>query len=572
MKTKIIEPNLLFFEEKIRIGTTERSEEILVAELVRKNQPIISWPKLSRSQHELKKRGIHSGRNTHFSENGEILIASTVGYPRIDTLEDENSEEEILLVSIIPLVRISDNKMSATLSLHPATTNGLSPRGDTLPELLIEADIHFGLNETNKKEALHILQQGCTDFHDVPIATGQPPQSGVDEHLEFAFEIGPIAGTLLKDGSIDFRERKIMIGVSSNELLATRIPAIPGVPGISVKGEEIEPDGGKEIDVKILDDTSYSKETGEIRATKDGILTVVKDSHIRVCSRQVISGDINYETGNVDSKNCITVRGAVQPGFKVQASGDIEIVKEVMSASLASKSNIVVKGGITGKNTSIQAGGDVDIFFIEHGAIEAGGNVIIRKQTYYSAVVSGHNIRYQPGSKLIGGNITAGQNMSVANVGSENSTPAHLAAGVDFKRLQFFHQLQETRSRQQDELIQWMQRHGANAKSRKIRTMEKELDETRMKLIKLNLIPGTLKYSRVGDLKNDKEPGNETESKGKTEVDISKIYIDIHGTVYAGTELRIGNNKMTLNQTISNRRIKLNKRQKQLIGTPLRGA
>ena len=54
-------------------------------------------------------------------------------------------------------------------------------------------------------------------------------------------------------------------------------------------------------------------------------------------------------------------------------------------------------------------------------------------------------------------------------------------------------------------------------------------------------------------------------------MDIGKIHIDIQGTMFVGTELRIGNRTMTLNKTISNRRIKLDKRQKRLIAAPLRG-
>lgn len=572
MTTQILEPNRLFIEESICFTKKERSEEIIVSELVKKDQPILSWPKQSSaSSANLKKRSVNSGRNTHFSDDGNTLIASTVGYPRVDSFKQENSDESILLISVDPLVRVSDDAMQATLSIHPATKDGLSPGSDTLLELLSDANINFGVDELALQKALDILDNGCTNFHDIPIATGVPSQAGMDELLQFAFEIGPIAGTVLKDGSIDFRERKIMIGVSSNELLATRIEAIPGTPGTNVKGEEIEPEGGNTLDVKILNDTTYSKETGEIRATKDGVLTVVNGSHIRVCSRQVINSDINYETGNVESKNCVSIQGSVQPGFKVEANGDIEVRKEVMSGNLQSKSNIVVKGGITGKNTIIQSGGDVDIFFIEHGKITSGGNVIVRKQTYYSEVAAGGSIRYQPGTKLIGGNLTAGRNITTSNVGSENSPPSNLAAGVDFERLQYYYELRENRRKQQEILIQWMQRHG-NAKSRKVRVMEKELDETKMKLLKLNLIPDTLKYSRVGALKEKVEQTEDEESIEKNGIDISKIHIDIQGTMYRGTELRIGNQHMTLTQTISNRRIKLNKTQKRLIATPLKGA
>ncbi len=572
MKTKYLEPDLLFLEEKITISHNGRSEEALVTELVKKNQPILSWPADKiKGRQDVKKRHVHSGRNTHFSEDGETLIASTVGYPRADTIKQNNSNETILLVSIDPLVRISDDMLQATLCLHPTTTNGFAATSENLTELLVEADIHFGVDDTAMKQALDSVKESCSDFHEIPIATGRAPEQGVDEYLQFAIEIGPIAGTLLEDGSIDFRERKIMTAVSSGELIATRIKAVPGVAGINVKGEQIEPEGGKEIQIKTLNDASYSEKTGEIRANRDGILTVIRGSQIRVCSRQIIGGDINYKTGNVTSNNCISVSGAVQPGFKVHAAGDLEIVKEVMSATLSCESNIVIKGGITGKKTSIQAGGDVDILFIEFGEIVAGGNIVIRKQSYYSNITAGGNIRYQPGSKLIGGEITAGRNISVASVGSDNSTPSHLAAGVNWERLEYYQQLKKQREKQQGELIQWMQRHGTNTKSRKFRKMENEIDDIKSKLLRLNLIPGTPKYSRIDALNDQLESDNDPENLDEKTIDIGKTHIDIQGTIYAGTKLRIGNRELILKQTVSNRRVKLDKKQKRLIAIPLKG-
>ena len=573
MKVHTIEPHFLFITERKNIGTEERPEKVKVTELVRKNQPILAWPKRkSTSQSGSERRAVQNGRNTYFSEDGETLMAATVGYPRTDTIDQENSDQPAILVSIDPLVRISTDEMEATLSLHPETDEGFSPREDTLSELLTEADIHFGLHTENLSKALQILREGCNDYHEIPIASGIPSTAGIDEYLEFAFEIGPIAGKVLEDGTIDFRERKIMIAVNANQLLARRIPAIPGTPGTNVKGEEVEPESGNAIEVKILNDTSFSEETGEIRATKDGILTVIKDSQIRVCSKQVIQGDINYETGNVRSENCISVHGSVQPGFIVEAVGDIEIFNEVSSATVNSDSNIVIKGGITGKNSQVKAAGDVDIKFIEQGAIEAGGNVVIRNQTYYSKVAAGGNIRYQPGAKLIGGTITAGRNVTVANVGTDNSPSCHIGAGVDHERLQHYYELKEMHAKMQNDMIQWMQRHGVNAKARKVRKMQKEIDEIKIKLLKLNLIPGTLKYSRVGEAPVTDDDQSEQEESKLSPLDISKIHIDVPGTMYAGTELRIGNRHMVLTKTITNRRFKLNGNKRRIIASPLRGA
>jgi SPX domain protein involved in polyphosphate accumulation len=145
-----------------------------------------------------------------------------------------------------------------------------------------------------------------------------------------------------------------------------------------------------------------------------------------------------------------------------------------------------------------------------------------------------------------------------------------LAAGVDVERYKLYKELKQTLIQQQDDIIQWLQRHGGSAKSRKIRKMEALVDETKMKLLKLNMIPGTSTFSRVGalrDVSDDEHVGSiETNA-----LDIAEISIDIHGTIFFGSELRIGNRTMTLAKTISNRRIKLKKNLKGLIATPLKG-
>jgi uncharacterized protein (DUF342 family) len=570
-KKKYLEPTLHFTRKRILVGTEERAEKVTVSELVKKNQPLLSFPEFEKfAKRGFEKSPVRSGKNTHFADDGETLLADIIGYPRVDIMEQVENEEPILLISINPFVKVSSDKMTATLLLHPPISKDFTIRKEPLPELLKEAGILFGIDQTALQNAQNLIDQGYNDFHDIPIAYGQPPESGEDAYLQFAFEIGPIAGQLMEDGTIDFRERRIMIGVTKDELLATKIPAVPGAPGMDVLGRKIEPDGGTELKIIIKQDVRFIEETGEIKATKDGILTVVNGCEIKVCSKQEIHGDIDYNTGNIDSKNCVVVHGAVQPGFKVLTGGDLEIRKEVMSATLASEANIVIKGGITGKKTHIQALGDVDFKFIEQGHIESGGNVIMRKQSYYSDLSAKGAIRCQDLTTIIGGNIVAGGSLTVANVGSPNARPALIAAGVDIDRLNLQRELSQKLVKQQDAIIQWLQRYGCSTRSKKIRKMEALVDETKMKLLKLNLIPGTALYSRVGTLEdtvNNDDAGDGTQTKA---IRIDKIFIDLRGTIFSGTQLRIGNCKLLLKKTISKRRLKLNKTMKQIIAIPIR--
>lgn len=570
-KKKYLEPTLHFSRKRILIGNEDRAEKVMVSELVKKNQPLLSFPQFKKyAERGFEKSPVRSGKNTHFSDDGDTLLADTIGYPRVDTMEQGENEEAVLLISITPLVLVSGDKMTATLLLHPPISTDFAIRKEPLPELLKEAGILFGIDQGALQNAQDIIDKGYNDFHEIPIAFGVPSAPGTDAYLQFALEIGPIAGQILEDGTIDFRERRIMIGVAQNELLATKIPEVPGIPGTDVLGMEIEPDGGTELEIKTHQDVEFIEESGEIRATKGGILTVVNACEIKVCAKQEIRSDIDYNTGHIESMNSVIVHGAVLPGFKVITGGDLEIKKEVMSATLISEANIIIKGGITGKKTHIKANGDVDFKFIEQGRIECGGNLVMRKQSYYSDLSAKGAIRCKDHTTIVGGDIVAGGSLTVANVGSPNGKPAFLAAGVDIERLHMKRELSEQLAQQQNDIIAWLQLYGGSARSKKIRQMEALVDETKMKLLKLNLIPGTGLYSRVGALKDSVESediSDDGESKG---IRIDKIFIDLRETIFPGTEVRIGNSRMMLNKPISKRRLKLNKSLKRIIATPIK--
>jgi len=180
------------------------------------------------------------------------------------------------------------------------------------------------------------------------------------------------------------------------------------------------------------------------------------------------------------------------------------------------------------------------------------------------------DILCQQGTTIVGGNVIAGGSLTASNVGTPNGKPSFLAAGVDIERLNIRRELTQLLVTQQDDIIKWLQRYGGSAKSKKIRNMEAEVSETKMNLLKLNLIPGSEMYSRVGELRDTTETtDNEDENETKL-TRIDKIFIDLKGTVFAGTKVRIGNCKLTIKKDISKRRLKLNKSLKRIIATPIK--
>ena len=241
----------------------------------------------------------------------------------------------------------------------------------------------------------------------------------------------------------------------------------------------------------------------------------------------------------------------------------------IMSATITSDANLVIGGGITGKNSTISAAGDCDINFIEQGHLSCGGLCVIRKQSYSSEVIAEGVIRCKPDTKIMGGNLFSGGNITLFDVGGDNSAPAVIAAGVISSRLTHYNELKRGIVEQEEAIVDWLQRYKGSSTSKKIRNMEKEVSESKLKRLRVNLIPGTGIYSRVAG-PDDEQDTNNPDYNAEGGIDIGQITIDVHGDIYKDTEIRIGNKNLKLVKTVNNRQFKLHPSGKRIIAVPLR--
>lgn len=571
-KKNFLKPTLNFTTRYLRIGEDKTSERIAVTELVAAEHLLAHFPNFETySARGFEKAPLQLGEYTKYSEDEEAVLATVSGYPKVVKVlvkDDEDQEKEVTTVSIEPLFIVSQDKMQVKVALHPVLQDAQSLKTFDLNNLLANQGIRFGIDQDTILEVNKWLDEGEIEFKKVVLARGQHVGKSIDAYLHFELEIGPIAGAVLKDGSIDYRERRIMVGINQDQVIATKIPAVQGDPGINVFGEETPAPEGKDLTIRLLNEAKFSPETMQVTAAKDGVLSVVNNNVIKVLSHQKIHSDVSYETGNIESKNCLTINGSVQPGFKVSAAGDTKISGGVMSGTVDCNSNLVIQGGITGKNSKISASGDVDFSFIEQATMECGGICVIRKQSYYSNVSAGSDLRCKDQGVIVGGQTIAEGDLTLWDVGAENARPALIAAGVVALRLQHYKELQQSTVNQREEIIQWLQRYRGSSKSKKVKKMEQQLDDTKMLLLRVNLIPGTGIYSRIAPPEGMNVSQNpDYNPAGGTPIE--KITIEIHGTIYAGTTIYIGNKHIKLEKTVTHRQFRLTPNGKRIIAVPL---
>lgn len=572
--TEYIEPTLCFSKNKIKISDTYPLEKLPVTELVKRDQVMLEFsdsglPETS----QLVRRTVTAGEHVYLSEDGKEVLAGTIGYPRIEFRSTEESEEKVLHVWVEPLFRLSKNKMEAAVIIKPLLFHYNLISSEDLYRLLIDAGIVHGVMYKQLNLAREYIRTQNGELESITLAKGREPTPGINAHLTFHLEIGPIAGELLPDGSIDFRERKIMVPVAAGQVIATKVPATKGRPGMSVLGERIAQRQGRDIEIETIDHAVYLPEKQQVLATSDGVLSVVNNNVIKVCSKLEIPGDIDYSTGNIESRNSVVVHGSVLPGFQVKTGGDLEVKGSVMSTQVTSMANIVIKGGITGNVSTVTGTGDVDIHFIEQGRIRCNGNCVIRKQCYYSKVYCGANIRCREHSAVVGGELVAEGSITLGDAGASGADPVFIGAGVSVERLFYSRKLFQRLKDDKQLIMQRLKQFTGTARTKKLRTLKGSLEEMKLRYLRINMIPGTGLYSSpVEGAKSGQgvqDAGNRKQNKANGP-DIGTLTIDVHGTVFAGTILQIGNRSLTVEQTVVGQRFQLDDSGNYIVGVPLR--
>ena len=106
------------------------------------------------------------------------------------------------------------------------------------PRCPVWAGVTYGVDE----EAIDSLcadWPAATEAGAALVAAGSDPVDGTDTHVDFTFDPSKRAGAVRADGSIDFRERNAVIGVTEGDLIGKLVPVSAGTHGSDVLGKEL---------------------------------------------------------------------------------------------------------------------------------------------------------------------------------------------------------------------------------------------------------------------------------------------------------------------------------------------
>lgn len=359
---------------------------------------------------------------------------------------------------------VSNDGMQAFLRLKGSAPSDL-PVG-RLVGLMESKGISHGLVED------HLLRRGLKQRSEKSIvfkvAQGLQAKPGRDAEVRFFLTSEPgRSQEETQTAPMSLKDRGAIPQVKQGDLLAEKIPRIPGVDGIDVYGTPIVvPEVKDEV---LLCGSGVSLTDDGLRATAkvDGRAMFSAYGKLTVLEEHTIPSDVSFETGNIDFKGIVIVHGVVQDGFKVRC-GSL-VCNEIGRAEIDTAGNVTVFGGVLGAQVRCQ--GDLTCVHIHASLVEALGDVYAEKGIVDSKVKTSGKCVVKSGA-AVASLVYAKKGIEAVQIGHERSRPCTLAIGFDplmekeLERLKAVIAAKEAEGSQQKDAIEELRAQLLNAEQR----------------------------------------------------------------------------------------------------------
>ncbi|MCR5834192.1 MAG: FapA family protein [Selenomonadaceae bacterium] len=347
----------------------------------------------------------------------EDLAAVESGEASADSFIDSYDEDYVKMIVDMPR-----DKMKAVVR-YDTREGAKLPTKEMVLNALKEAGVVYGIDED-------AIEVGIRSLSAFTAAEGLAPVPGENAYIDRKFDLG-IKGRPVVDeyDKVDYKDLNLFVLAKENQTLAIRIPQTKGTPGKNVLGETVPAQNGRPVP---MPEGKNTKAVGErLIATTNGQI-VDKGSRISVDPRIEIKGSVGVSTGDIVFDGTVLIKGNVDDGFKVNATGDVEIRGSVNGGEVRGR-NVYISGGITGADKAkVYAERDVRTAFIENGLIEAGNDIFISDIALHSQIRAGKRIMMEDKhGQITGGHAVAGELIDVKVIGNDAFVVTKISVGID---------------------------------------------------------------------------------------------------------------------------------------------
>ncbi len=327
-------------------------------------------------------------------------------------------------------IEIVEAEMKAVLTLHPPGPGGADPTEKMLRQFLESNDVVFGIND----KLLLRLDEAPVYREPLTVAEGALPKNGRDGRVNYTFQTDPSRVQLKEDerGRVDFKELNLVQNVVEGQALAKKIPPEPGIDGTTVTGKMLPATNGKDCRIEVGRNVKLTDDGNAAIALINGQV-LFHNNKLIVDPVYTVEGDVNLKTGNVTFLGTVLVKGSVEDGFAVKASGNIEIHGSVGKADIDAEGDVIVHQGITARNEgSVRCGKSVFAKFIENANVQAGEFVVVSDGIINSQVNCDRRILCKgKRATIVGGHLRASEEIAAKTLGSVAGAETILEVGYD---------------------------------------------------------------------------------------------------------------------------------------------
>jgi hypothetical protein len=317
-----------------------------------------------------------AGISVILDSKNHVFIADDTGFVML-------SDDKI---SIVPPFIISEDKMTLTyLNL------------DRIPHKQLELSDIIAFFVKNKIDNKYLA--GGINYETpvgVPfvVAKGFPPGESVDGTIEFVVPTDTKYSEIDESGRINYREVKKIPSVLKGDLLVRKKVPIKGENGSDLFGKVVP--SRNTLDPLIKNGINTMKQETEtehrILANTDGLVDY-KNGMISIHPEMTIPEDVDYTSGNINTKVNVHINGTVRTGFTVKSEKNILINGTIEdNCIIEAGGDLIINGGTAGANNKLSAGGNMSIKFIEGGEITVKGCLHVHRFIMGARVFCGDTI------------------------------------------------------------------------------------------------------------------------------------------------------------------------------------
>jgi uncharacterized protein len=298
----------------------------------------------------------------------------------------------------------------------------------------------------------------------VVVARGLPPEHGQDGRLESLIpDVRSRAPRVDESGHTDYRDLGDIFVVHQGDWLMLRHPPTAGKPGKTLLGEKIEPIPGKPVMYSgSLLGTAFDPKNPDL------LIAAITGQPVIIAGGMMVEPIFKVEqvgtgSGNIDFDGSVIIKGDVNTGMTVRASGDIEVGGVVDMGTLEAGGSIVVKGGAMGslgRKTSeechIRCAGSFHAAYAQQAHVEAGDSIFIddtAMQCEFSAI-NHVTVGGKRRGHIIGGRIQATLSIKAKVIGSPNRVLTHCETGVNPLMHKQLLQMSKVRDERETQLLE----------------------------------------------------------------------------------------------------------------------